>query len=241
LSKLIAVLVLFVTASGTSALADGYSDFNAGITASEFADPQIVIGHLSQAIASQDLPQHLLPTALKARGYDYLTTKNYDGAIADFAAALHLRPNAPDLYLGLCSAYESKHMTAEALSNCAQAAALQPDNLRVNEFLDEIYIQMGREDDAIANYSKFIAARPQNLALVLARANLYVQTGRYDYALPDALAAVNLDPDNATLYGFLSRVYLVKGDLQKAQENIETDIGKDGTDPLAYLAKGQVL
>jgi tetratricopeptide (TPR) repeat protein len=227
-----------VIASATACVADGYKDFNAGVAASDFADRNTAIDSLSRAIASSNLPDHLRPVALLARGQDYVQIGKYDAAIADFTEALRLKPGWPDAYIGRCSAYASKSMYPEGIADCTEAAKQQPNNWRLLSTRDIIYEGTGRWDDAIADYSAIIPARPDDPDLVFARSGLYFNKHDFDKALEDANKAHELSPRWAAPYERMGQSDLAKGNFSDTVIAYKLAIDRAPNDAIDYMAKG---
>jgi len=81
---------------------------------------------LQQSAKSPQEFQQQSPAFLDSRGLAYLRQSNYDKAIADYDAALRLRPKIAWSLYGRGLARQHKGMTAEARADIDAATALQP-------------------------------------------------------------------------------------------------------------------
>lgn len=222
------------------ASADGYRDFNSGAVALARSDDSAAIEFLSHALSEGDLPEHLRATAYLARGYEYLSERQYDSAISDFETTIRLKPDWADPYVALCDAYSSKRMYNQALALCAKAIQIQPDNWLFHLDRARVYFQMHRWDDAAAEYSSFVAERPKDANLHLGRADVYSRMGQFDKALADIDAANQLLPRYALPYVTRGLVYFEQGDYSKSVDSYESAIDLEPKNAADYLARGQV-
>jgi tetratricopeptide (TPR) repeat protein len=226
--------------SAATAFADGYRDFNAAITASDFDSPKVAIDQLSQVIASQDLPAHLRPTAYLVRGEKYASSGSLDLAIADYTAAIQLRSDWPELYIRRCDAYAAKKMLAEAAADCDHAISLQPNNGLLRMDRDDIYARNGKADDAIADYTKMISERPKLIDLYLSRGSAYYEKKDYDNAIADTdyFRSHVYGPAGSTQEGL---IYFAKGDFAEALHYYDLALTSSPKDVWLNLSEGQAL
>lgn len=232
-----ACFCLLLIASG--AAADAYKDFNLGVAAASREEADAAIAALSRALSAQDLPSHLAPVGHLTRGREYLDSKQYDLAIADFTLALKLRPGYLEAYLSRCDAYSEEKQYALALSDCTKAVELDPANWRVRQDRIAVYLRMKDFERAAAEYAPFIAKRSREADLLLGRAEVYRQAGDFDKALADAAAAAQRAPDWGRAYVSLGLIQLARNDLSGMAESFESVTRKARRDPVAYLLDGQ--
>jgi lipoprotein NlpI len=109
-----------------AAAATGYDDFAQGLSALNSGDNDRALSSFSAALAAGDLNANFVPTAYFDRGRLYLAKKECALAAADLTAAIKLRPDYLDAYLGRISAEECLNDNAAVIADFTQAIALQP-------------------------------------------------------------------------------------------------------------------
>jgi len=131
----------------------------------------------------------------------------------------------------------------EAVAQCNQAIALDPNYYWSYSVRADAYRYSDRNDQAVKDYTKAIelASRPLDFGF---RALAYLKTRQYNLALADARKAVTLDPKDAYLWAIEARVLVAMDRLQEAAAAYQTAILLDpteeaATDGLADLLAGK--
>jgi tetratricopeptide (TPR) repeat protein len=244
MARLIVGVVALLVLSVGAASADGFGDFNAGISAAVHDNSDAAIRYLTLALGEADLPDHLKATAYLARGQEYLEQKHSDAAFADFASAIALRPDWPDTYLNRCDAYAAARQFDRAIADCTRAIAVQPDNWRLRARRIEYYYDTKDFADIVADYSLFIAKRPDDPGLLLDRAYAFQVSGAFDKALADVAAAHDIEemwanPAKAQTVCAKGRIYFVEGHYSDSADAYDDCEDMDTGSALASLWKGQ--
>ena len=221
-----------------AAVASGYYDFNAGLAAKNRHDDASAVAYLSSALAAPDLPDPLRATAYVARGAIYAETGKLDAAIADYSAAIKLRPNDIAAFRGRAFVEERQGHQAEALADFKQAIALQPDNFLLYSELLNSYLRTGNYVASIAVYSDFAAKRPKDPSLLNSRAWMDVGAEEFDKAIADATAAAAMNDKWAEPYSALATAYIDKGDFQNALKSADNAVDRDSDKAVYYLQRG---
>ncbi|HEX2592731.1 MAG TPA: tetratricopeptide repeat protein [Rhizomicrobium sp.] len=223
----------------SAAIASGYGDFNSGVAAANRDDADNTIKYLTLAIAESDLPAHLLPDAHVTRGIAYDSQRKYDAAIADYSAAIALRPTYTRAYLERCGTHGLKKEYDAAIADCSAAIRLQPEDWRLYAMRIDQYLAAKRYDDALADYALFIAKRPDDIDLKAARADILRQSGRMSEAIASATALRDASPKYVSPHLELGLIYFANNDLQKSLDSFSAvaDIAKK--DPTALIFRGQ--
>lgn len=116
----------------------GYTSFRKGLAATREGAMTAAIKHYSQAIDSQDwLEKHL---AFSRRGDAYSDQGNLDAALADYSAAIRLKPDYTDAMMRRALVYEAKEMTDHAISDYRRVTELDPGEGRAAERLQRLGI-----------------------------------------------------------------------------------------------------
>src|SRR5262244_928116 len=74
------------------------------------------------------LPRRVHVATLHHRGDAYVTKHDYDGAVADYDAALQIEPNNPHIYNARGSAYQKKGDYDAAIADYDAAIRLDPSS-----------------------------------------------------------------------------------------------------------------
>lgn len=145
--KSVRAACLLLVASAGWATANSFDSFNRGVTALNNRNFGAAISYLSQAISPGDLAPDLMPVALVDRGAAYIGEGKYTEAIADFDAALKLRPQYFEALSRRAGALAAGGDKAAAQTDCESMLKLWPYNPTVHEIC-------GRLDWEIGNYSE---------------------------------------------------------------------------------------
>jgi tetratricopeptide (TPR) repeat protein len=221
-----------------SASADGYQDFQAGLTSRNREEWDDTIKSLTLALNSPDLPQYLRAIAHFDRAVAYLEEKQIDPAVSDLTATIAEKPNYALAYSTRASAYVGQLQYAKALDDISKAISLRPTYQLAYVQRITIRVIMKDRDGAIADSTELVNRNPDNPAVYHLRATEYRVFGSYDLAIADENTALSLGqrlPDDYRERGF---AYLMKGDYEKAVADfdMETRYSQDPT--LAFLHKG---
>ena len=88
----------------------------------------------------------------------------------------------------------------EAITYCAKAAELAPDNGRYHEKLGILYFQAQQYENAVKSLDKAIAVTPINAGAYSLRGLAYRESGQMEKALADMDKAISLDPSVPVVY-----------------------------------------
>ena len=118
--------------------AGGYESFRRGLEATRQGATETAIAHYSRAIDSEDwLEKHL---AFSRRGDAHHALGNLDAALADYSAAIRLKPDDTGAMLRRALIYETKAMLDRAISDYRRVTELDPDEPRATERLQRLGI-----------------------------------------------------------------------------------------------------
>jgi tetratricopeptide (TPR) repeat protein len=99
--------------------------------------------------------------AYYGRGLSYNRKKEYTKAFEDFKKTIAVKPDLPDAYLELASAYMGMSKYSEALQAYTTAEQKGANKNDVLRFRGGLYYRMKDYDKAIADWSAYIAADPK--------------------------------------------------------------------------------
>lgn len=154
----IAIALATLAALPTQGFADAIADCNA-----DQADT--VIQGCTQLIKGKNTSKDALAIAYFNRGNAYDDNGDHDGAIADYTAALKLKPDYSDGYFNRAFAYEAKKDYAKAIADYTRVIALTPDYAKAYYGRARVYEAQGDYKQALAGYEEADKLVPNNDAV----------------------------------------------------------------------------
>jgi Flp pilus assembly protein TadD len=147
---------------------------------------------------SESLPQESqYPQAHFARGMNFATSGNLDGAGADFQEAIRLKPDFYQAYFQLGKVRALQSRFEEARTNFLKAVSLKPDYAEAQTLLGNVLQLQGQRAEAILHLRAAVAVQPNYGEGRYFLANALT----YQHNLPEAAAqlevAIKLKPDFA--------------------------------------------
>jgi tetratricopeptide (TPR) repeat protein len=136
-------------------------------------------------------------SALHGRGMALQMLGRQDEALADFEAALRLRPGDTAAMANRGNALQGLGRHAEALESFDRALALRPGFAPVLYSRSNVLQEMNRFDEALAGYGQVLAQNPADVAVLNNRGNTFMKMRRHRDALADFDAVLALQPDYA--------------------------------------------
>jgi tetratricopeptide (TPR) repeat protein len=232
---------VFVLASGVMlaacgcAWASGYQDFSLGISAGNRGDNEGAIQALTRALGDPDLPQHLRATAFVARGDAYAAKKQNDAAIADYTAAINLRPDYPEAIAERAVVNSAAHRYPEAVADRSRLIKDNPYDLEA--YLDRalLYYAMHQYADEISDCNAILSLWPKisvNVkmtpqgSIYWFRGNAYFLLGQYDQAIADFTTAAELNEKLSVAYADRGVAEMMKGALDEAHSDLDEAVDR---------------
>ena len=169
LCTLLAFLAQIVLSLGLlpSADATGVDIAKTASAAEDRGDWDEAIRLYSQAIAAGDLSKENLAVVRYDRGIAYARKGEVDKAIADYDAAIGLRPDYVAAYHGRATAYRDKDMTEKAIADYNTAIRIAPDDAFAYENRGRAFLHVGKVDAAIDDLAKAVSLEPTDSYAVL--------------------------------------------------------------------------
>src|SRR6185295_9235576 len=133
-------------------------------------------------------------TNLYNRGRVLTLRKQYDSALADFAAARLLNPEAPQVSVFRCIAFTEMGKFDEALADCNAVLTRYPKAIYTLTSRANVYLAKGDLDKALADYNQVIRINPNDVRAYVGRAQLFEKrrnpgAARSDYRAASAALA----------------------------------------------------
>src|ERR1700732_3306172 len=172
---------------------------------------------------------HLDPNDLTANHYlgdlDLRRGKPAE-AEARFRHALELRPDAPEILLGLAQSLEAQNKPQAANAYRTYLATMPGDSgARVR--LIHLLVNAQEYDAALAELDRADAGKPPSLDSLRLRADIEIAQKKFADAAVTLRQAIALAPGDAQLIGGLGRVYLQKRDFPSAEKELKAALQLD--------------
>jgi tetratricopeptide (TPR) repeat protein len=155
------------------------------------------------------------------RGYAFIQSKNYMGALEAYNKAIELNPKE-------AMTYYNRGTTYAVLENYQQAINDYNNAIKLNPKFVSAYINRGNAYDALRNYQqairdfdKAIELYPQDAAAYHNRGFAYYHLGNEQQAIRDFNKAIELDPQNAVDYYNRGGAYGYLGNIQQAMKDFK--------------------
>jgi tetratricopeptide (TPR) repeat protein len=174
---------------------------------------------------------------LQVRGMIWLSTEQYDKAIADFTASIEIKPTvAAYNERGYC--WGVKGDIRRAIADFDAAIELAPRNpsLFVNRGLT--YEKVGELDKALSDFDAVLKLDPKNLQALQHRGAIELRSRNYEKAIQDFTAAIEVDPKCVDCFVNRGHTWLESGSADKASADYSSALNLDGTSLAALLNRG---
>ncbi len=160
-----------------------------------------------------------------ARGSALLNRRDCDGALADFDAAVRLRPRESDYYGGRGLVfYDCKRDFAQAAAAFSEVIRLSPRDAAAYDVRANAKKYLGDLDGAIADDTMAIRLAPKVGMYYGNRAIAYSEKGDAPRALADFNRDVEIEPTNAVVFSNRGEFFMERNDPDKAIPNFNEAI-----------------
>jgi tetratricopeptide (TPR) repeat protein len=136
--------------------------------------------------------------ALVARGFGYVSQKDFDRALADFDAAIRNNPKLATAYY-YRGALQVERDPKRALADLSKAISLNPKDADYFRQRSSVYVKRKEYPRAIADLTTAIGLAKKPAREYFLRGGAYEDMGQRDKAIADFQASLILDPDNDVL------------------------------------------
>ncbi len=199
-------------------------------------------GHPREAEADFTRSIDLEPTATAYmnRGYVRNDLREASKAIADFEAALKLRPNYGEAHLGLAFADLQLHRSKPALKEADLAAGILGETVSTHLGRAEAYRQQMQFRQAEGEYRAALVLAPNDAQVHLALAEALYRLHRYNDSLDALKGGLGHGGNDSLLYAEMARNYAQLKQRDNAYKAI-TSAEKNGDDSRVLMATGESL
>ena len=151
----------------------------------------------------------------------YLQLGDTENAIKAYKSAFQIDPYRDDIHLKLGNLYFSQGKYEDARGEYAEAVRLNPST--VNRYsLGQAYIELERFSDAETQYSEIQRLAPQEAGGYLGMGQVYSRQGNHEEAIRQFKEAVSRDADLYDAYAQMGYSYADLGDMESAQDMVDT-------------------
>ncbi len=157
-----------------------------------------------------------LALAYTHRGGAYLQTGDLEHALADFNAALALKPDNESALNARAKVLDSKGDHDRALADWTSALSLKPDYLEALRNRGRSRQNGGDLNGALSDFGRVVTLTPDQPGAYFDRGQVLMIRGDLDRAVADFDKAISLDPTRAAAYGARAFAHQAKGDYDRA-------------------------
>ena len=151
----------------------------------------------------------------------YLQLDDPENAIKAYKSAFQIDPYRDDIHVKLGNVYFSQEKYEDARKEYAEAVRLNPST--ANRYsLGQAYIELGRFSDAETQYSAIQRLAPQEAGGYLGMGLAYSRQGKHEEAIRQFQQAISRDGDFYDAYTQMGYSYADMGDMEGAQNMVDT-------------------
>jgi tetratricopeptide (TPR) repeat protein len=184
-------------------------------------------GDEEHALADYDLCLQMRPNYASAHnniGNIYMRRGDLQHALDEFNLAVKFNFNAgpPERQIHLYNRGRAETLLKQyepALTDFADARAINPEVLRVPTFRCLTYTQMGKFDEALADCNEVLAKSPKEVYTLTSRADAYLAKGDLDAALSDYDQVLKINPNYARAYAGRGQLFEKRRDVVAARSD----------------------
>ncbi len=163
----------------------------------------------------------------------------YEEAIADYDAALHLDPDHVVALVNRSLAWIGLGRYEEAIADYDAVLRLDPEQVGAWANRGAAKAKLSRHEEAIADYDAALRLDPDHVLALANRGLARIALGRYAEAIADFDSVLRLDPDNAGVYNNRGWVKARLGRHEEAIEDYDAALRLDPNNAMAYNNREQ--
>jgi tetratricopeptide (TPR) repeat protein len=185
-------------------------------------------------------PSEGLAWAYRLRAREYLMTRDYDRAVADYSQVLQLYPRDRYAYMSRGDANFCKENVDQAIADYDQAIGLDPKDGHAYASRGAAYLHKDDFERAFADFSRALELNPSDVQAYLSRGSAHLAMGEFDRAIADFDRAIQISPTYKIAYFLRGSAYAVKGDFDQAVSDYDKAIRLDRKDARGYRFRAVV-
>lgn len=215
----LAAFFLFGMSSQNFAFADFSEDTK---TCNGDNSPELKIAACTRLLVNKGTKNEAIIYQLRA--YAKQSAGYYDDAIKDYDEAIKREPNK-EFYALRGMAWGRKGNYDKAFADLDEAIRLDPQSQRARLNRSNLYVDLKEWNKALSDLEYI---RKGNLDLSKTyynnRAYIFSSTGNFDRAITEFTLAIKADPNASNSYALRGQTWQMKGDLDRALEDINQQI-----------------
>ena len=149
-------------------------------------------------------------------GDAYTATRQFDNALAEYAAARLINPRNAAPLLSSARTYLAQGDTARALQQAELADGIEPGSGDISVVRGQIHERAGRTTEAIANYTAAVRANGSDPQARARLASLAMRTRQFDIARPQFETLLRMGYRPSRMHFGLAQIAEATGDPQRA-------------------------
>lgn len=178
--------------------------------------------------------------ALVGRGLSYSQLKQTDQALADFDAAIKLKPDDISVHLYRCAAFIPAERFDEAVAGIDAVLQRDPENFAAYEMQGTALYHKRDFAQAIEALTRATERDHSRAGTFAVRAACWLQMGERELALADCSKAIELAPRNDDGWGIRGVAHQMRGDYDLALADLNEAIRLSPEDPKWHLGRASV-
>jgi tetratricopeptide (TPR) repeat protein len=167
--------------------------------------------------------------------------RNAAAAVAQFEAALQLKPDFAEARNNLGIALQAQGRLDEARAQYVEALRLQPNNVEAYNNLGIALQAQGQIAEAMAQYTEALRLEPAHVKAIMNIGTLFQAQGNLDAAIAQYRRALDLRPDYAEAHNNLGAALQIEGRTAEAIEEARRAIASQPDYPEAHYNLGRAL
>jgi len=167
--------------------------------------------------------------------------KKYEGMIKFASIALSINPQDPRGYILRANAYEAKGELEKAIGEYTKALSFNPSDVETSIHFVEILLFLKRYDEALRVAEKVMEISPNDYRVLYQIGNIYYFKKDTEKSAVYMARVIGLKPDFAGAHYFLGLIYLERGILNKAEEELYYAVKYEEKNPLYLYTLSKVL
>lgn len=178
-------------------------------------------------------------SALSLRGQLSMLENDYDGAIADFRAAMRDQPNSVPLMTSLAKAHIAKEELDLASDLLKRAIDIKPDDLRIREPYLRLLARKGDADNLVKQLDDILEKFPDNLPAMEMLFRVQAAQQDWDALNITAEKMKRVHPNKANGYYFAGLLLTTQKKYKESIPEYEkaVELAPKGAEPLKQLIK----
>jgi len=198
-------------------------------------NPQLAVIACTRIIESGQMTGEKLGALLVRRGMAYGASNQLEAAIADFTAALKIKPDATDALYNRAAVYVRLDRLDLALADYDSVLKLAPNDADTFYQRAWVYARRGQDTAAIADLGAVLRQQPDDADALLDRGGLYIRSGQFAFAADDFSQIIKNNPKAAAAYYNRGRAAFAKGDFAAAASDFAAAYDARDGNPYAAL------